>query len=99
LIVVLGLNFLSLLPLFYEFYMLSYQFFLCITGHKYYYNTKTHVSQWERPNLVQEVVSNHSDLSAGGGYDQSSNFPQCMGCGGWGVGLVQAWGYCNHCTR
>ncbi|KAH1060631.1 hypothetical protein AAZX31_02G154300 [Glycine max] len=69
------------------------------TGHKYYYNTKTHVSQWERPNLVQEVVSNHSDLSAGGGYDQSSNFPQCMGCGGWGVGLVQAWGYCNHCTR
>ncbi|GFS37608.1 WW domain-containing protein [Actinidia rufa] len=22
-----------------------------------------------------------------------------MGCGGWGVGLVQLWGYCNHCTR
>ncbi|XP_029129934.1 polyglutamine-binding protein 1 [Cajanus cajan] len=22
-----------------------------------------------------------------------------MQCGGWGVGLVQAWGHCNHCTR
>ncbi|XP_014514287.1 uncharacterized protein LOC106772409 isoform X2 [Vigna radiata var. radiata] len=62
------------------------------TGHKYYYNTKTHVSQWERPNLAHEV-------SVGDGYDQSSNLPRCMGCGGWGVGLVQAWGYCNHCTR
>ncbi|XP_020223980.1 uncharacterized protein LOC109806046 isoform X2 [Cajanus cajan] len=69
------------------------------TGHKYYYNTKTHVSQWERPNLTQEVVSDHSDLSVGGGYDQSSNLPRCMQCGGWGVGLVQAWGHCNHCTR
>ncbi|KAK9951327.1 hypothetical protein M0R45_006781 [Rubus argutus] len=29
------------------------------------------------------------------------NYPtkRCMGCGGWGVGLVQMWGYCNHCTR
>ncbi|XP_052731292.1 uncharacterized protein LOC108326172 isoform X2 [Vigna angularis] len=62
------------------------------TGHKYYYNTKTHISQWERPNLAHEV-------SVGDGYDQSSNLPRCMRCGGWGVGLVQAWGYCNHCTR
>ncbi|KAK7393044.1 hypothetical protein VNO78_21495 [Psophocarpus tetragonolobus] len=69
------------------------------TGHKYYYNTKTLVTQWERPNLAQEVVSDSSDLLVGGGYNQSSNLPQCMGCGGWGVGLVQAWGYCNHCTR
>ncbi|RDX93065.1 Polyglutamine-binding protein 1, partial [Mucuna pruriens] len=69
------------------------------TGHKYYYNTKTHVSQWEHPNLAQKVVSNHSDLSVGGGHARSSNLPRCMGCGGWGVGLVQAWGYCNHCTR
>ncbi|XP_027363945.1 uncharacterized protein LOC113871212 isoform X2 [Abrus precatorius] len=69
------------------------------TGHRYYYNTKTHVSQWEYPNLTQEVVSNQSDLSVGGGYGQSSNFPRCLGCGGWGVGLVQAWGYCSHCTR
>ncbi|KAK7278989.1 hypothetical protein RJT34_24030 [Clitoria ternatea] len=69
------------------------------TGHKYYYNTKTHISQWQRPNLAQEVVSNHPDMSVGGGYDQSSNLQRCLGCGGWGVDLVQAWGYCNHCTR
>ncbi|KAK7344912.1 hypothetical protein VNO77_15140 [Canavalia gladiata] len=69
------------------------------TGHKYYYNTKTHVSQWQCPSFAQDVVSHHSDLSIGGGYDQSSNLPRCMGCGGWGVGLVQAWHYCNHCTR
>lgn len=30
---------------------------------------------------------------------QASMLPKCMGCGGWGVGLVQSWGYCNHCTR
>lgn len=29
----------------------------------------------------------------------SSNLDKCFGCGGWGVSLVQAWGYCNHCTR
>ncbi|XP_058771348.1 uncharacterized protein LOC131644774 isoform X2 [Vicia villosa] len=64
------------------------------SGHKYYYNTKTHVSQWKHPNSAQEIVSvGHVD----GG--QSSNLQRCMGCGGWGVGLVQAWGYCNHCTR
>ncbi|GAU34358.1 hypothetical protein TSUD_20650 [Trifolium subterraneum] len=65
------------------------------SGHKYYYNTKTQVSQWVHPNSAQKVVSDqltHVD-------DQSSNLPRCMGCGGWGVGLVQSWGYCNHCTR
>ncbi|KAK7355279.1 hypothetical protein VNO80_14532 [Phaseolus coccineus] len=62
------------------------------TGHKYYYNTKTHVSQWQRPNLAHKVL-------VGDGYDESSNLARCTGCGGWGVGLVQAWGYCNHCTR
>ncbi|GMY19781.1 polyglutamine-binding protein 1, partial [Fagus crenata] len=31
--------------------------------------------------------------------DQLSELTKCMGCGGWGVGLVQMWGYCNHCTR
>lgn len=31
--------------------------------------------------------------------DQSSEQNKCMGCGGWGLGLVQTWGYCNHCTR
>ncbi|KAK8468178.1 hypothetical protein PHAVU_007G243700 [Phaseolus vulgaris] len=62
------------------------------TGHKYYYNTKTHVSQWQRPNLAHNVP-------VGDGYDESSNLARCTGCGGWGVGLVQTWGYCNHCTR
>ncbi|QHO56268.1 hypothetical protein HN51_011046 [Arachis hypogaea] len=69
------------------------------SGHRYYYNTKTHVSQWERPNSKLEAMSYHSDLHADGGDGQSSNFPKCMACGGWGVGLVQSWGYCKHCTR
>ncbi|KAI4300939.1 hypothetical protein L6164_034265 [Bauhinia variegata] len=75
------------------------------TGQRYYYNTKTHVSQWERPNSAQQVVSDHFDLSSltsrgnDGRDDQSSKLQKCMECGGWGVGLVQAWGYCNHCTR
>ncbi|KAF7819172.1 Polyglutamine-binding protein 1 [Senna tora] len=75
------------------------------TGHRYYYNTKTHVSQWKHPNSAQENVTGRSDLSSStyegnvGENDQSTKFPRCMGCGGWGVGLVQAWGYCNHCTR
>uniref|UniRef100_A0ACD5XGS7 Uncharacterized protein n=1 Tax=Avena sativa TaxID=4498 RepID=A0ACD5XGS7_AVESA len=29
----------------------------------------------------------------------NSHMQRCSGCGGWGVGLVQPWGYCNHCTR
>ncbi|KAK4282005.1 hypothetical protein QN277_013435 [Acacia crassicarpa] len=74
------------------------------SGHRYYYNTKTHVSQWEHPNSAQEVTnrSNSSSSQYGdnlGGDDNSSKLPRCMGCAGWGVGLVQAWGYCNHCTR
>ena len=32
-------------------------------------------------------------------WDQSSKLEWCLGCGGWGVGLVQMWGYYNHCTR
>jgi hypothetical protein len=28
-----------------------------------------------------------------------AGFKRCLGCGGWGVGLVQDSGYCNHCTR
>lgn len=76
-----------------------------VKGHRYYYNTETHVSQWERPNSAQEIVTNPSNLSSSkygdnlGGDDHSSKLPRCTGCGGWGVGLVQAWGYCNHCTR
>lgn len=33
------------------------------------------------------------------GKDESSTLKKCLSCGGWGVGLVQMWGYCNHCTR
>jgi polyglutamine-binding protein 1 len=29
----------------------------------------------------------------------NSQMQRCLGCGGWGVGLVQQSGYCNHCTR
>ncbi|CAI8602078.1 unnamed protein product [Vicia faba] len=68
------------------------------SGHKYYYNTKTHVSQWKHPNSTQKTVSDKLALSVGHVDGQSSNLQRCMGCGGWGVGLVQAWGYCNHCT-
>ncbi|OMO97738.1 hypothetical protein CCACVL1_04476 [Corchorus capsularis] len=75
------------------------------TGHKYYYNTKTNTSQWECPDLLQSVVAGHPGSRAsenivdGNLASQSRNLDKCMGCGGWGVGLVQVWGYCNHCTR
>ncbi|KAK4387332.1 Polyglutamine-binding protein 1 [Sesamum angolense] len=75
------------------------------TGLKYYYNRKTNVSQWEDPGARQHVISQHcdkmtsSDAMTGNLGDQPSTSPKCMGCGGWGLGLVQSWGYCNHCTR
>uniref|UniRef100_A0A2P2KD33 Polyglutamine-binding protein 1 n=3 Tax=Rhizophora mucronata TaxID=61149 RepID=A0A2P2KD33_RHIMU len=75
------------------------------SGQKYYYNTKTHVSQWKHPGTSQVVASQHSDITVsandfgGNQNDQSSVLKKCMECGGWGVGLVQTWGYCNHCTR
>ncbi|XP_028073840.1 uncharacterized protein LOC114276249 isoform X2 [Camellia sinensis] len=75
------------------------------SGHKYYYNTKTNVSQWEHPKSSQQDDSQHSDSidskdAANGIWsDQLSMLTKCMGCGGWGVDLVQLWGYCNHCTR
>ncbi|XP_059630649.1 uncharacterized protein LOC132273667 [Cornus florida] len=75
------------------------------SGQKYYYNTKTHVSQWEHPESSLKVSShqNGSIISRtaanGNGADKSSLLKKCMGCSGWGVGLVQSWGYCNHCTR
>ncbi|KAM7507788.1 hypothetical protein LguiA_018241 [Lonicera macranthoides] len=68
------------------------------TGTKYYYNKKTHVSQWERPNSSQQVALNHHDDMAGYAVN-GSLLKKCIECGGWGVGLVQSWGYCNHCTR
>ncbi|KAI3689069.1 hypothetical protein L2E82_47017 [Cichorium intybus] len=60
------------------------------SGCKYYYNSKTNVSQWEHPQkaaLSQQVNVESVDIK------------KCSGCGGWGVGLVQSWGYCCHCTR
>ncbi|KAL6219531.1 hypothetical protein ACLB2K_007290 [Fragaria x ananassa] len=72
------------------------------TGHKYYYNTKTYVSQWKHPDSSQQVESRHWDEQSSEPQvekDQLSKRQRCMGCGGWGVGLVQIWDYCNHCTR
>ncbi|KAJ6912475.1 hypothetical protein NC651_015015 [Populus alba x Populus x berolinensis] len=74
------------------------------TGHKYYYNTKTHVSQWQHPKSSQ-LASQHSHISysgnaSSGNQDNRSSKPKkCIECGGWGLGVVQTWGYCNHCTR
>ncbi|BBH07010.1 hypothetical protein Prudu_018808 [Prunus dulcis] len=88
-----------------------------MAGHKYYYNTKTHVSQWKHPNSSEQVAleSQHFDSLASRNpanvywdgqsaevqaeKDESSKTKRCTGCGGWGLGLVQMWGYCNHCTR
>ncbi|KAL3845497.1 hypothetical protein ACJIZ3_002900 [Penstemon smallii] len=75
------------------------------SGQKYYYNRKTNVSQWEHPGGQQQATSQQYDrmvsTNAMGGNlgDQPPMLPKCIGCGGWGVGLVQSWGYCNHCTR
>ncbi|RWR94851.1 WW domain-containing protein [Cinnamomum micranthum f. kanehirae] len=75
------------------------------TGQRYYYNRKTQASQWEHPNSLQNVASEcvdrivPGDDAASNESYQSSMMKRCMGCGGWGRGLVQEWGYCNHCTR
>ncbi|KAF8063128.1 hypothetical protein N665_1184s0016 [Sinapis alba] len=73
------------------------------SGHKYYYNTKTHVSQWERPASLQKLTAapntNNAVTQNGKREITPSELPRCSGCGGWGVGLVQSWGYCAHCTR
>lgn len=74
------------------------------TGQTYYFNRKTNVSQWERPGAVKQFVSENHDRmdsngSANGYRGNQSGLPRCIGCGGWGLGLVQSWGYCNHCTR
>ncbi|KAH6835305.1 WW domain-containing protein [Perilla frutescens var. hirtella] len=75
------------------------------TGQKYYYNKKTNVSQWEQPGSQQSVAPQHyetivsSNAMDGQLEDKASTFPRCMGCGGWGLGLVQSSGCCNHCTR
>lgn len=73
------------------------------TGKKYYYNTKKNISQWERPDSPELAIPQQdrklsTDIEDGTGH-QSSVLQKCAGCGGWGLGVVQAWGYCNHCTR
>ncbi|KAL8030858.1 hypothetical protein ABFX02_14G313300 [Erythranthe guttata] len=73
------------------------------TGQKYYYNRKTNVSQWEHPGAQQTAPQHHemvsSDALDANSGDRPLTLPKCMGCGGWGLDLVQSWGYCNHCTR
>ncbi|CAH2058575.1 unnamed protein product [Thlaspi arvense] len=72
------------------------------SGHKYYYNTKTHVSQWEPPVSLQKPATTNTvtqNTANGKVVHPPSQLPRCSGCGGWGVGLVQSWGYCAHCTR
>lgn len=75
------------------------------TGQKYYYNTKTHATQWEPPTSVQPGVVPHASTdvavqpTAQNADLCNPHMQRCSGCGGWGIGLVQPWGYCNHCTR
>ncbi|KAK1320746.1 hypothetical protein QJS10_CPA03g00490 [Acorus calamus] len=75
------------------------------TGQKYYYNVKTLTSQWEHPSSSQQVASQLAGgMVTGNKFDGNDNhhpsfMKKCMGCGGWGQALVQAWGLCNHCTR
>ncbi|KAL0924202.1 hypothetical protein M5K25_005013 [Dendrobium thyrsiflorum] len=74
------------------------------TGQRYYYNRKTNATQWEKPSSVNEAIPQHVDPivarnKATGTVVPAQNYARCMGCGGWGLGLVKAWGYCNHCTR
>ncbi|KAL8162314.1 hypothetical protein V2J09_013803 [Rumex salicifolius] len=73
------------------------------TGQKYYYNKATHVSQWEHPSLPkassQDAECNGSKNVAGDAQLGQLTPERCLGCGGWGLGLVQAWGHCKHCTR
>ncbi|KMZ62994.1 hypothetical protein ZOSMA_42G00350 [Zostera marina] len=70
------------------------------TGQAYYYNKITNATQWDRPTLKPSVIS--TQFHAGNDIRSDNNesyLKRCLGCGGWGKGLVQAWGYCNHCTR
>ncbi|XP_072966477.1 uncharacterized protein [Typha angustifolia] len=75
------------------------------TGKKYYYNTKTCITQWEHPSSISQLVSAHAVPEAVWHHTaatvnlDNTHMNKCLGCGGWGVGLVQSWGYCNHCTR
>ncbi|KAK1407696.1 hypothetical protein QVD17_39318 [Tagetes erecta] len=75
------------------------------SGCKYYYNSKTNVSQWEHPSssqkstFGQQVNIDSRNVANPKPSDHSLEQNKCSGCGGWGLGLVQSWGYCCHCTR
>ncbi|KAL8216270.1 hypothetical protein R6Q57_023107 [Mikania cordata] len=72
------------------------------SGCKYYYNSKTNISQWEHPGSLQksafrqQVNIDSKDVNP---KSSDHSLKKCSGCGGWGLGLVQSWGYCCHCTR
>ncbi|XP_020105758.1 uncharacterized protein LOC109722222 isoform X2 [Ananas comosus] len=76
-----------------------------LTGVKYYYNTKTLATQWEPPHATAQVISSNALPNTAQReanvtvYLEQTHLKRCLGCGGWGLGLVQSWGYCNHCTR
>ncbi|KAK4352643.1 hypothetical protein RND71_028161 [Anisodus tanguticus] len=53
---------------------------------------------------VQVAIQHHDRAVASNAtnvtwVDQAFTYQRCIECGGWGVGLVQSWGYCKHCTR
>ncbi|KAE8658820.1 VQ motif-containing family protein [Hibiscus syriacus] len=66
---------------------------------------KDHITQWECPDVLQPFASRHPGSRVSENTvnenlaSRSSNLDKCIDCGGWGVGLVRIWGYCNHCTR
>lgn len=90
---------------FYIILNLCFLLFKLFAGQKYYYNSQTNVSQWEHPSKPQQVAIQHYERAVTNNatnvtrVDQASTFQRCIECGGWGVGLVQSWGYCKHCTR
>ena len=53
------------------------------TKKEYYFNQHTQKTSWERPRDGASSVG----------------MRRCLGCGGFGRGLVKAHGYCHHCSR
>lgn len=78
-----------------------------ISGRQYYYNRRSNETSWEIPRKAARTFSAgsseiFSSTDRGGSFSaviHGSKFKKCLGCQGWGRGLVQAWDYCNHCTR
>lgn len=85
------------LKLYYGFLFILVLIAFGYAGCKYYYNSKTNVSQWEHPASSQKSAGQQGNEPKP--TQQPVEIKKCSGCGGWGVGLVQSWGYCIHCTR